>query len=348
MVSIRWERYPLVAESEKARRWLQIQSDLGLAANTIEAYGRGLEEYLLFCVISRLSPEIALKEHVAAYVGFLAKRPNKRGVNIISLDSGVGLANATMQQRITVVRLFYDYLIESGLREDNPVGRGKYTPGKGFANSRERGLIPRYKKQPWIPTLEEWQAIIEAAKTEPLRNRVMLAMSYDAALRREELCTLSTSDIDPAFRLITIRAENTKNRLQRTVPYSEATSLLYANYLKYRRQLSREKGRLFLSESRRNKGKPISGWSWSKVVEGISKRAGVLQFTTHTPRHLCLTDLAFCGWDLHEIANFAGHRSLETTQIYIHLSGRDLAKKIDDGMSSIHAWRIAVLAEILK
>jgi len=337
-----------VAESEEARRWLQIQSDLGLAPNTIAAYGHGLEDYFLFCTISRITATGAKKEHIAAYVGFLSSRPNPRGVNIISLDSGVGLANATMQQRITVVRLFYDHLIEEGIREDNPVGRGKYTPGKGFGGKRDRALIPRYKKLPWIPTFEQWQAIIEAASRERLRNRVMLAMSYDAALRREELCTLSTNDIDPAFRLITIRAENTKNRQERTVPYSEATGILYEHYLRERRKLSLERGGLFHSESKRNKGKHISLWSWSKVVEGISSRAEVPQFTSHTLRHLCLTDLARAGWDLHEIAKFAGHRSLETTQIYIHLSGRELSKKFESSMNSVHAWRMAMLAEILK
>ena len=40
------------------------------------------------------------------------------------LDSGVGLSNATMQQRLTAIRLWYDYLVEEGLRETNPVGRG--------------------------------------------------------------------------------------------------------------------------------------------------------------------------------------------------------------------------------
>ncbi|MBN3891042.1 MAG: tyrosine-type recombinase/integrase [Nostoc sp. JL31] len=348
MVEIKWERYPLVAESTQARLWLQIQSDLGLAANTVEAYGRGLEDYILFCKISRLVPETATKEHIAAYVRYLTKRPNSRGVNVISMDSGVGLANATMQLRITVLRLFYDHLIEEGVRENNPVGRGRYTPGKGFGGHRDRSLIPRYKKLPWIPTNEQWQAIIEAAKEELLRNKLMLAMSYDAALRREELCALTTSDIDPAFRLISIRAETTKNRQERIIPYSVATGGLYSNYLGYRRQLSKERGGLFLSESKRNQGQPISISTWSKVVERIAKQACVHQFTTHTFRHLCLTDLARAGWDLHEIAKFAGHRSMETTQIYIHLSGRDLAQKLETTMSSVHAWRIAMMTEILK
>ena len=48
---------------------------------------------------------------------------------MVALDSGAGLSNATLQQRLVPVRLFYDFLIEEGLRESNPVGRGAYTPG---------------------------------------------------------------------------------------------------------------------------------------------------------------------------------------------------------------------------
>jgi integrase/recombinase XerD len=175
----------------------------------------------------------------------------------------------------------------------------------------------------------------------------MLALTYDAALRREELCALAVADIDPAHRLLRIRAETTKNRQERIVPYSEATGVLYATYLRHRRELSRERGPLFLSESRRNRGQPVSIWTWSKVVHGLAERAGVAPFAPHTPRHLCLTDLARAGWDIHEIARFAGHRSTQTTLQYIHLSGRDLAAKIARGMDAIHAWRAQVTAEML-
>ena len=348
MVEPRWEFYPLLAEQEQPRKWLQIQGDLSLAENTIQAYGKSLEDYLLFCKIYKVVPEKAKKADIATYVRYLSNHPNPRGKNVITLDSGVGLANATMQLRITAIRLFYDHLIEENIRQDNPVGRGKYTPLKGFAGHRDKALIPRYRKLPWIPNNEQWQEILEATKSEPLRNRVMLAMSYDAALRREELCSIEIGDIDPAFRLITIRAENTKNRQARVVPYSESTGVLYVHYLKHRKTLSKENKEIFLSESKRNKGESITLSTWSKVIERISKKSGVKQFTTHTPRHLCLTDLAKVGWDLHEIAQFAGHRSLETTKIYIHLSGRDLAEKLEKGMNQIHAWRIAVMTELLK
>jgi integrase/recombinase XerD len=50
------------------------------------------------------------------------------------------------------------------------------------------------------------------------------------------------------------------------------------------------------------------------------------------------------GWELHAIATFAGHRSTDATLTYIHLSGRDLADKLNQGMRQIHSWRIDLLA----
>jgi integrase/recombinase XerD len=99
-----------------------------------------------------------------------------------------------------------------------------------------------------------------------------------------------------------------------------------------------------LSESRRNRAQPLTLWTWSKVVRRIALEAGVPRFSTHSTRHLCLTDLAQMGWELHAIATFAGHRSTESTLTYIHLSGRDLADKLSKGMEQIHGWRVQMLA----
>jgi site-specific recombinase XerD len=345
MVEVRWESYPHLSLSLHATSWLQVQANLQLAPKTIDAYGRSVDAFIAFCVESGIVVDLARREHIAAYVRDLATRPNPRGGNIRAFDSGAGLANATLQLRLTAVRLFFDYLMEEGIRSDNPVGRGRYTPGKGFGGERKRGLIPRYRKLPWIPNREQWQQILNAARQESLRNRLMLALAYDGALRREELCVLGAGDIDPAHRTVRIRAETTKNRRERVVIYSEGTGALLSAYLRHRRGLSRASGPLFVSESHRNRGQPLSLDMWSKVVEGIRTHAGVLQFTTHTPRHLRLTDLARAGWDIHEIAIFAGHRTIQSTLLYIHLSGRDLAAKLERAMTDVHSWQAAMLEE---
>lgn len=336
------ERWPVFGRNEEAASWLQVWSDLGRAPRTIDAYARGLAEYLLLCEREAVDPVTANRAHVAVFVRELTSRPHRRGRNVVSLDSGAGLANATIQQRLVPVRLFYDFLMEEGLRTSNPVGRGRYTPGRRSAG-HQRGLVPRLTKLPWIPSDEQWLRVLDVARAEPVRNRLMLALAYDAALRREELCSLQTGDVDPAHRTLRVRAETTKNRLERVVPYSAPTGALLSEYLAHRTAISRARGPLFLSESRRNHAEPLSLWTWSKVVRRIGLEADVERFSTHTTRHLCLTDLARMGWEVHAIATFAGHRHTDSTLQYIHLSGRDLAEKLSRSMNHLHAWRIQML-----
>ncbi|MGI4832440.1 MAG: tyrosine-type recombinase/integrase [Janthinobacterium lividum] len=137
------------------------------------------------------------------------------------------------------------------MRPDNPIGRGRYTPHHGIGGNSGRGLVATVHKLPWIPTDARWRAILKATRGERLRNRFMLALAYDAALRREELCLLATGDVDPIYRLLRIRAETTKGRRERVVPYSAATGRLYDAHLAERRTWSRSRGPLFLSESPR-------------------------------------------------------------------------------------------------
>jgi len=335
------EKWTVLARHERAAEWLRMWADLGRAPRTIDAYARGLAEYLEGCERDGVDPLAAGRAQVASFVRELTNRPSRHGANTVALDSGTGLANATLQQRLVPVRLFYDFLVEEGLRGSNPVGRGRYGARRNLGGGR--ALVPRLVKLPWIPTEQQWLDVLAVFRDEPIRNRLMLALAYDAALRREELCSLRTDDLDPAHRMVRVRAETTKTRRGRSVPYSAATGVLLAAYLHHRATISRSRGSLFVSESRRNRAEQLSLWTWSKVVRRVALAAGVPQFSTHTTRHLCLTDLARMGWELHAIATFAGHASTDSTLRYIHLSGRELSEKLNRGMAEIHAWRISLL-----
>lgn len=319
VVPIRWKSFSLAASDSLCRAWLTFQSQRGLSRNTLEAYCRGLEVYLRFLNNRGLTLAAATHAQIGAYLG--------------TLQSNKSLCNATIQQRLTVLRLFYGYLVEEGVCAKNPVVRHD-----------GRSLVRRYSRLPWIPNEADWQSILATTLAQPIRNRTMLAFAYDAALRREELCGLQTDDIDPSSRTLRVRAETTKGRRDRVVPYSSASDVLLRQYLVHRRNLARKRGSLFLSESRRNYAAGISIWSWSKIILQIARRASVPRFTTHTLRHLCLTDLARADWDIHEIAAFAGHRSIQTTLLYVHLSGRDLSRKLAAGMAHIHEQRARLLA----
>jgi integrase/recombinase XerD len=318
MTEVCWRRFPLVTDYDNAHRWLQFAANIGRARNTIEAYGRALEDHLGFC----------------------------KSVGADPLTLRVGLSNATIQQRIVAVRSFYEYLVEDGLRERNPVHRGE-SGRRG--RQPKRGLVRPIERAPWIPNDLAWASILDACRIESLRNRLMVALAYDGALRREELVQIEIDDLEPAYSLIHLRAETTKGKRARDVAYGTATGQLLVGYLRERgRVFGRVNGRLFLSTSRRNRGAPVGPWSWSKIVDAIAERAGLPRFSTHTFRHMRLTDLARADWTVDQIAQYAGHRDLSTTMLYIHLGGRELAARFQRSIASIHLQRERLLATLVE
>ena len=274
-------KWPVLGRHERAVEWLLIWIDMGRAPRTIDAYARGLAEYLQVCEREGIDPLTATRAHVAVFVRELTSRPSRRGPNVVALDSGSGLANATLQQRLVPVRLFYDFLVEEGVRESNPVGRGRYTPGR--SGGRASALVPRMVKLPWIPSEADWLRLLAVFAEEPIRNRVMLALAYDGALRREELCSLRSDDLDPAHRTLRVRAETTKTRRERVVPYSAPTGVLLSEYLQHRATLSRARGGLFLSESRRNHAR--TGHVVDVVEGGAANRVGGQPASVLHPYH---------------------------------------------------------------
>jgi integrase/recombinase XerD len=207
-----FERYRHLRSVGHARDWLLMRARFGLAPNTIDAYARSLDSYFSFAASTEIDPETSTRADVARWVRDLETR---------------GLANATLIQRITALRLYFEYLVEEGLRPSSPVLRGGAIQAYGSAIFRTRGPVRRLHKLPWIPTDEQWQRVLDATSDASLRNRTMLALAYDGALRREELCRVAVSDFDFARKLLTFRAETTKTKRGRVVPYScwAATSI---------------------------------------------------------------------------------------------------------------------------
>jgi integrase/recombinase XerD len=174
------ERWPALASRSIAVRWLALQLDAGRSPRTVQAYARSLVDYFAWCDGAGVEVETADRSAIAGYLRDLRERPGRHGPGVVSLNSGAGLANATLQLRVTVVRLFYAFLVEEQVRERNPVARG-YRSADGWAG--RRGLVARLDPLPWIPTDVQWRAILDVAAGESLRNRLMLALAYDAALR---------------------------------------------------------------------------------------------------------------------------------------------------------------------
>ena len=100
---IHLERFPLISADLHACSWLTLQSRRGLAPNTLAAYSRALERYLEFLKRASMASVTVTRGDVGLYLASFS----------------VALSNATVQQFLTVVRLFHAYLMEEGLRSNN-------------------------------------------------------------------------------------------------------------------------------------------------------------------------------------------------------------------------------------
>ena len=327
-------RWPVLARHARAAEWLRIWADLGRAPRTIDAYARGLVEYLQVCERDGIDPLAANRAQVAAFVRDLTGRPSRRGGNVVALDSGAGLANATLQQRLVPVRLFYDFLIEEGLRESNPVGRGRYTPGggRGAAGGRRGRWCRGWSSCRGSRPSSSGATCSRRSAVEPIRNRLMLALAYDAALRREELCSLRTDDLDPAHRMLRIRAETTKTRRERVVPYSAPTGVLLAQYLRapgHDQPGPRAAVLVGVAPQPRRAADLVDLVEGGPPDRGGRRGAPVLHAHDAAP----VSDRP--GPDRAGSCTRSrpspGTANLDSTMRYIHLSGRDLSDKLNRG-----------------
>ena len=96
---VRWERYRRVAENPQAREWLKFQATRGLAASTIEAYGRDLDSYLAFLESQGIPFGSVIRPTIGAYVRSItdlaAPKVRKKGT-----EARTTLAHATLQQHL--------------------------------------------------------------------------------------------------------------------------------------------------------------------------------------------------------------------------------------------------------
>jgi integrase/recombinase XerD len=340
---VKWEHYPRVATHPATRAFVERLILKGKRPKTVDAYARAIED--LCAYFSSQDGEHLLEADEAdldGYIAFLKRaNPKKRGrggmiedqTKIRSL-TGLKLSDNTIAQRVVACRLFYDFLIRKRLRSDpiNPIARGN--AGRD-GQKPVRGPVSHRQRLPWVPADDAWYHFVRHVLfEEESRTKAMILLAYDAALRREELMSLRVDDIDWARGLVTIRPETSKGGRQRFVPVSPGVLHVVREYIEGNRRAliaaydGEDEGPLFLSESTRNPGRPLSVGAFDEIVERVRVRVGLPALTPHTLRHQRCTQLKRAGVSLDDIALFAGHKHLSSTRLYIHLAPGELSQRI--------------------
>jgi site-specific recombinase XerD len=172
---------------------------------------------------------------------------------------------------------------------------------------------------PTILSQEEVAQLIDAALTP--YHRTLLMTLYATGARRAELTHLKVSDID-SQRMV-IRIQGGKGRKDRDVMLSP--KLLHELRAHWHRLRRRPITWLFPGNRHHSGDQPIDTKTVWHACKKAAKRAGIRKVVhPHTLRHSFATHLLEAGADLRTIQILLGHRDLEETTIYLHLSQRHL------------------------
>jgi integrase/recombinase XerD len=179
---------------------------------------------------------------------------------------------------------------------------------------------------PLVFTTDEIAQLYTTAAQDALgiRDTALLSIYYGCGLRKREGTLLQLNDVQLPPQLLYVSAG--KNYKERLVPmHAKVTAQLY-NYIHYERpQLIRTPTPYLLLT---RFGKPLSGAQCYQRFKKILKRSGISEYKPnaglHTLRHSIATHLLHNGMSLENIAQFLGHSSLDSTQIYTHINSYDL------------------------
>lgn len=360
---IRWDLYPRVSAVPPARAFVIRLYRFSRRPKTVDAYARNLDRFLAWFADAPSARWVEADEgDLLAYLDDLrhgrvpgTSAESKRALpqNVIRL-SGSRIAEASVAQHVVALRQFYEYLIRARLRSDpiNPVVRGG---ARQTGDTAQHGFVRRRGRLPWVAPAVVWdQIVLHVICEESSRNRAMILVAYDGALRREELVSLRLDDYDRHRSLLKIRAETSKSGRDRWVPLSPIGQRVLDYYLDHERRALVEalvlddEGPLFISESTRNPGRPLMPGAFNDVVEALRTTLKLPQLHPHTFRHQRLTALKAAGVPLEDIALFAGHVSTETTRLYLHLAPVELGAKIRAATAGLDAHVDELIQQQLK
>lgn len=155
-----------------------------------------------------------------------------------------------------------------------------------------------------------------------LRDKAILELFFSTGLRVSELCSLNRDTIDMSRDEFSIRGKGEKVRI---VFLSPAAKEAIKDYLKKRGDMEEA---LFVSVSeinKDNKASRLTSRSIERLVKHYATLAGInRKVTPHTLRHAFATDLLQNGADIRSVQMMLGHSSISTTQIYTHLTDKQL------------------------
>lgn len=274
---------------DKIEKFLEhLKLDLNYSDQTIKSYQQDIESFKCYLNSKGTDIEDANPQLIRMYLSEQMKE---------------GKTKVTCCRRIAGLRHFYEFLVRANFIRENPFL---------FVGAPKKEI--RYPEALYLEQIEElFKKNKERTDDLKLRDQAIIELLYATGVRVSELVSIKMNAID--FRNRTIRVFG-KGRKERMVIFSESCRTTLKDYLNDN-NLKRSSDYLFVNA----KGEQLTTRGVEYILEQIQNKCGVqLGLHPHMLRHTFATHLLEGGADLRVIQELLGHESINTTQVYTHIT----------------------------
>lgn len=260
---------------------------------------------------------------IAAYRNDLEKAAGDLGTGLGSADRDAlatlgqkwaSLAASTVARRSSALRRFYRFLVDDGLRSDDP--------SAALPQPTLRRPLPKVLSEADVEAMFQ-AAGGKAASGEPLalRNMALLELLYGSGLRASEVISLPRAAVRPGQPFLILSGKGSKERL---VPVSGRAEAAVKAWLD---NVPASSAWLFPGGK-----KHISRVRLFQLVREMAADAGIRpeRISPHVLRHAFATHLLSGGADLRVLQALLGHADIATTQIYTHVDAARLVQLVNE------------------
>ncbi|MCZ2391007.1 MAG: site-specific tyrosine recombinase XerD [Acidobacteria bacterium] len=272
-----------------------LRVEKGLSANSVKAYERD---------ISRLRE---WAEKAALDIAELERQDLQEWLIDLSAEQ---LSENSKRRFLSSVRGFYKFLAIEGHIPADPT-ENLATAGKAF-------YLPRFLN---TSEIEKLLAAPDIETENGLRDRAIFEVMYACGLRVSELANLKLGEIDLSSGILTTTGKGSKTR---RIPIGSSAIEWLQRYFSVRQPKERSE-RLFLGE----RGRPLDRHAIHRIIKNYAEKCGFEGVSAHTLRHSFATHLVQNDADIRSVQMMLGHSDISTTQIYTHITGKQLKKNYE-------------------
>lgn len=282
-----------------------LKFDLNYSEKTIIAYHSDIDEFSEYLFLNQLEYKDVNKDVIRSYLSLLLeKKQNPR----------------TLSRKLSALRHFYNYLVNADYLLFNPFL---------FVSSPKKTV--RYPHALYVEQIETLFRENMARSDElKYRDECIMELLYSSGIRVNELVNIKLIDVDIRNRSIRILA---KGRKERIVPFDKLTAKTLEDYVSNHRDNLYNKSNDFKSMDYlllNNRGKKLTPRGVEYILKNVEKQTGLnYGLHPHIFRHSFATHLLENGADLRVIQELLGHESLNTTQVYTHVTENSMKHQFE-------------------